>query len=120
MLLLVSLGLHKTCCAAAEDSNNGYIMCTNDGQNWKTTWTGTGTPGKQVYTIMGLEFVSSTEAWACGGTIGVPVKPLFLHTLDAGATWTEVPADRDLLGNVCLALDMLVRRSAVFCVRVSA
>merc|ERR1719181_1419669 len=62
---------------------------------------------------MGLEFVSAKEAWACGGTIGVPVSPLFLHTTDGGATWNPVKTDLDLIGNVCLALDMLASADGV-------
>jgi len=106
-------GMATHCCAVAEDSTNAHILCTTDGENWKETWTGTGTAGKQVYTMMGLEFVSGTEAWACGGTIGVPVEPVFLHTLDGGATWTPSKPDRDLIGNVCLALDMLASADGV-------
>ena len=59
------------------------------------------------YTLMGLEFTSATEAWACGGSIGLFTKPMFLHTTDGGASWTNVPGNADLAGSICLGLDMI-------------
>lgn len=100
-----------TCCAAGESAGSGtpgiLIYCTNNGKDWKQTYFKASEPGRHSYTLMGLEFVSGTEAWAAGGNIGLFTKPLFLHTTDSGATWTEVEANADLQGSVALGLDMI-------------
>ena len=79
----------STCCAAGESSGSGtpgiHIYCTSNGQDWKQTFFMASEKGHS-YTLMGLEFTSATEAWGCGGTIGLFTKPLFLHTTDGGAT----------------------------------
>jgi len=100
-------GLHKKCCVSGEDGTGALIYCTTDGEEWKQTWSGAGQPGKAVYSLMGLEFVGGNEAWACGGIIKLIPVPLFLHTTDGGQTWTQVDADADLRGNICLGFDML-------------
>lgn len=42
-------------------------------------------PGKSAFNMMGIEFMTSKEAWACGGEQHpLSTKPLFLYTNDAG------------------------------------
>jgi len=100
-------GLHKKCCVSGEDATGALIYCTTDGNDWKQTWSGAGQAGKAVYSLMGLEFVGANEAWACGGIIKLIPVPLLLHSTDGGQTWTQVEADADLRGNICLGFDML-------------
>ena len=106
-------GGSDVCCAAAECGNGaaagGYIVCTTDGgKSWKETWHEMSTPGKQSISLMGLEYSSPTEAWACGGIIKqFSMMPLFLHSTDAGATWEQVPGHPDTKNHICLGIDML-------------
>jgi hypothetical protein len=65
-------------------------------------------PGKEAFSLMGIEFTSSVEAWACGGhlkTFGT--QPLFLYSNDAGHSWTPATENPNLKGTICLALDMI-------------
>jgi photosystem II stability/assembly factor-like uncharacterized protein len=100
----------NTCCTAGESSGSAapgiHIYCTANGQDWKQTFF-MGSEKGHSYTLMGLEFTSATEAWGCGGSIGLFTKPLFLHTTDGGATWASVQGNADLAGSVCLGLDMI-------------
>jgi len=84
-------------------------VCTTDGgKSWKETWHEMSTPGKQSISLMGLEYSSPTEAWACGGIIKqFSMMPLFLHSTDAGATWEQVPGHPDTKNHICLGIDML-------------
>jgi hypothetical protein len=56
--------------------------------------------------MMALNFVSATEAWACGGKISLFPAPLFWHSTDGGKTWVEEAANADVAGSICLGMDM--------------
>lgn len=100
-------GDENTCCAVGEASAIGiFVYCTKDGETWANTYTKR-RDSKGAYNMMEIEFVSATEAWACGGSHGFFTLPLFLHTTDGGSTWTEVAGNGDLRGNFCVGLDML-------------
>jgi hypothetical protein len=60
------------------------MASTDRGTTWNNVWT-----GQSGYSLLGLKFVSATEGWACGMKISSDFETLFLHTRDAGRTWTE-------------------------------
>eukprot|EP00039_Didymoeca_costata_P017967 m.331551 g.331551 ORF g.331551 m.331551 type:complete len:417 (-) comp16753_c0_seq1:51-1301(-) len=101
------------CCAAAEAGNESpaagaYIYCTFDGSTFQEVYSSPSVPGKESFSLMGLEFVSPSEAWACGTEFKqFGVHPLYVHTVDGGKTWTQVEANPDTRGYACLGLDMI-------------
>lgn len=101
------------CCAVGDasgsSSSGGRIHCTtNGGQSWQRTYFAPNVPGKSAFNMMGIEFMTSKEAWACGGEQHpLSTKPLFLYTNDAGQTWTKATPNADLAGGICLGLDMI-------------
>jgi photosystem II stability/assembly factor-like uncharacterized protein len=85
------------------------IHCTtNGGSTWQRTYFEPSVPGKSAFNMMGIEFMTPVEAWACGGEQHpLSTYPLFLYTADAGQTWTKATPNTDLKGSICLGIDMI-------------
>lgn len=97
------------CCVAAEADDGpaagARIMCTEDGQNFNTTFTAPATSGESL-SLMQIRFVNSTFAWAAGGDLtSVAPKAWFLSTNDGGRTWQH--NTKELYGYYAFGLSVL-------------
>jgi len=78
----------NSCFITGEGNAPALIMATHDGgRTWQQVWQGT-----PDYDLMGIEFLSDREGWACGLRLdrqNFQFITIFLHTVDGGQTWDE-------------------------------
>jgi len=79
----------SSCFVTGEGRAPALIMATHDaGRTWRQVWQGT-----PDYDLMGLEFLTDREGWACGMRLdrqNFAFITVFLHTVDGGQTWEEL------------------------------
>lgn len=97
----ISCGSETHCCAVGEADNDSpkpgiRIYCTWDGGS---TWKRTYFDPNPAMSLMAIDFVSDTEAWAAGGELDDNFTGVFLHTLDGGKTWDNSITVDGVYGN---------------------
>jgi photosystem II stability/assembly factor-like uncharacterized protein len=79
----------SSCFVTGEGSAPALIMATHDsGRTWRQVWQGT-----PDYDLMGIEFLTDREGWACGLRLdrqNFAFITIFLHTVDGGQSWEEL------------------------------
>jgi photosystem II stability/assembly factor-like uncharacterized protein len=103
----ISCGSESHCCAVGESDNGTApgirIWCTIDAGK---TWTQNLYVNDPEHSILALQFISDTEAFAPAGNLDADnFQGIFYHTTDGGKTWDGSATLDNVFGNCISMLD---------------